>query len=244
MYQKDLAGAARRCVVVYTQLAPYRFADHFIRVFEHGEYGDRGAGRSQNGPAVGAYIINVRDDRCVLGVTYHVVPDGLQSGLRNGKGHAGKIALNFLAALYQRGLCGIFDRIGVEPLGPDGPSMSGVDVHFESVRAEFFKQRYGAGGEVVGIVLPVTAVDRIKRLFIGVGVDVIVRACYKALRDGGAIRIPGRDAAVSIAGHLCPGGCQLLAKLRRLIRCDCREDRCGGKNRKADGCQGVSYRHY
>ena len=161
-----------------------------------------------------------------------------------GKGTPGQVAFNLLAILNQRGAGGILQRIGIVPVRPDGAPVAGIDMHLESVSTEFFEQGLGADSELVGVLLPVAAIDGIQRLFVRVGIDVVVRARHKTLparafpagsREGCCHR-HCRPFRPRSASGLCPGGPPAPEKLQPGLR--------SWQARRGRGCQCGSNRHY
>ena len=131
---------------------------------------------------------------------------------------AGKVPLDFLAIGNQVGFGGIFQHIGVDPIRGFSGSFGRIDAHIKAMRAELFEHRLGALGEDFAVLLPIVGVNSVKRLFVPVGVDVIIRTGHEVGRYHRIGRIPLRDTAVGIAGALRPHWCEILAESGRFFR--------------------------
>jgi hypothetical protein len=81
------------------------------------------------------------------------------------------------------------------------------------------------------VLLPVAAVDGVQRLFIRIGIGVVVRAGDEVRRDGRALRVPGGYAAVGVAGHFGADRRQVFAQAGRLLRRNGRGGIVGCKDR-------------
>ncbi|MCY1269608.1 hypothetical protein D9M70_181110 [compost metagenome] len=131
-------------------------------------------------------------------VAHQVVPDRLGAILRNGEGNVGTVQVAQAVALQldlgrlRLGLVG--DRRG-QCRGAPGL----VDRHL--VVVVFLQQRQGAGGQLVLVLLGVGRGDHHLRLVLREGIAVaLLRA--PASRGGSQAAVPGRDAAIGIAGLL------------------------------------------
>ncbi|MCY1430771.1 hypothetical protein D9M71_467240 [compost metagenome] len=163
----------------------------------------------------------------------HVVPVHFQARLGNRERHAAVGALHGQAVVLQGRVGGVLQGVVVDPLRRRGGAAGRVDVDAEGIRIGL-EQLDHSLGQLVLVLLQVGRGDGEQRLVGGERVE----AALALLVTGGHFSeaaVPGRDAAVGIAGAFGAQRGQLVLEGLGLLRAD---RRVGGTD--AQGQQGYA----